>query len=73
MSDIIDTAFRQAKPRNWDDLGHWLRYHAADVKGARHLIEWSQRALQDGLLFPDTPDEARLIMRKYEYQAEHHA
>ena len=72
MTDIIDTAFREGKPHNWDELGHWLRYHASDKNGTKHLIEASQRALQDGLLFPDTPEEARNIVRKYEYEREHH-
>ncbi len=69
MSDIIHQAFSKNKNlRNWDDLATWLRFHGKEVNGVKGLIEASQHAQQDGLLFPNGPEEARLIIKKYQHQ-----
>jgi hypothetical protein len=65
MPDIIEAAFHGGKPKHWDALGRWLKTHAQDVNGIKYVVEATHQAVLDGLPFPDSPEEARNIIRKY--------
>ncbi|WP_141735540.1 hypothetical protein [Oligoflexus tunisiensis] len=63
--DIIDRAYADGKPHHWDELSNWLKIHAKNVNNVDDIMEASAEALRDGRIFPDNPDEARLILKKY--------
>lgn len=64
--DIIERAYIEGKLKHWDELSSWLKIHAKNVNNVDNIIEASEEALRDGRIFPDNPEEARLVLKKYE-------
>jgi hypothetical protein len=63
--DIIDRAYAEGNPKHWDEFANWLKIYAKNVNNVDDIIEASAEALRDGRVFPDSPEEARLVLKKY--------
>jgi hypothetical protein len=63
--DIIERAYAEGKPRHWDDLSNWLKIHAKNINHVDDIIGASAEAMKDGRIFPDGPEEARNVLKKY--------
>lgn len=65
--DIVDKAYAEGRLHHWDDLATWLKTHARNVNGIDDIIEASEAALSDGRIFPHSPEEAKLVIKKYRH------
>lgn len=65
--DIIEQAYTDGDLRHWDDLCNWLRTHAKNVNDTDDIMEAAQAAIRDGRIFPDSPEVAKDVIKKYRW------